>query len=373
MNAGLGGGRRASKMRGSLSDTAVVDMAGRADSGSEGGRSEMEADGSAWNANGASDGANAVDASRPEVDEVILGALKKYKFNQKIKGIEQVVRGFVLGEGDGELVFEAKLTGTTFERLLVHRVAQHWGLETRVLEDRTTIVGTWPADRARSAPAVELGSLEVVVDDGGCDDGEKVRGGGRGRRRAARGDWGHGDAARAAHGGYDDQQRQYFYEQMMYQHHQMMMYQIMHQHGMGGGMAHSGVPQVQANAYSGSPSASHGSHGSQEGSEHPSPTRHMPVSPASSMGSVSNGRMMGGAESPGMPLGSSPMYPPVFSGYGGPPMMISGMPPYGMRVPVVPIMLPDGRIVYQQQPIQPVAVPPPPPPPNGPVSTSPGP
>ena len=356
------------KMRGSLSDNAVVDLARRGDSSSEGGRSEVEGDGPAWNANAASDVAKADhltdvdDAARCGVDEVILGALKKYKFNQKIKEIEQVVRGFVLDGDKKELVFDIELTETTFERLLAHRVAQHWGLETRVLEDRETIVGTWPAGRARVGPAVELGSLQVVIEGPDCDDREGGRGRGR-RRVGGRGD-GRMDAMRGGLGGYDEQQRQYYYHQMMYQHQQMVMYQMMHQQGMGGGMVHSGVPSVQANAYSGSPSPSHGS---LEGSEHPSPTRQMSGSPASPAGSASNGRMMGGAESPGMPMGNSPMYPPVYGGYGGPPMMMGGsMPPYGIPLPVVPIMLPDGRIVYQQQPIQPVAVPPPPPPPIAP-------
>ena len=363
------GGRRSrgaskSKMRGSLSDVAVVD------SRSEGGSSE--GDGSAFNARAASgvvdgvhgvhgvhgvDGVDGVDlttadeAARLGVDDVILGALKKHKFNLKIKEIEEVVRRFVLGAEEPEFLFDLALTQTTFERLLAHRVAQHWGLETRVLEDRETIVATWPKGKAREAPEVELGSLPVVVDDPDGDEWVRGRGGTLGRRRAG----GRVDAARGGHGVYDAQM--YFYQQMMYQHQQMIMYQMMHQQGMGSGVP----PAVQPSAYSSSPSPSHGS---REASEHPSPTRQMPESPASSMSSASNGRVIGGAESPGMPVGNSPIYPPVFGGYGGPPMMMGGgVPPYGVHVPVVPIMLPDGRIVYQQQPIQPVAVPPPPPPP----------
>lgn len=333
-----------------------------------------------YNADEADEARNGKDGAREsadsvnEIDQVLYGALKKAKFNKKIKEIEARVRDFVLGAPEvSELTFEEGTTETTFERLLVHRVAQHWGLTTLVLADRCTIVGRWPDGRERKEPPTVLGSLAVELEDE--QESRESAGSTRSTRsiRSIRSSGSTGSAGAAgpsstkkgsrrerppSPGGsgspyssmYYDQQIQYFYEQMMYhQHHQQHLAMMsMQQQGVG---VNNGYARTARNA---SP---------MEGS----PVRQAPGSPADPMNMMNVSAEFERA----LTMGESPMYQQqMHGGYGGPPppMMGGGMPvmhgPYGMHMPVVPIMLPDGRIVYQQQPIHPIAVPPPPPPPR---------
>lgn len=393
------------RVKNSPSDTNVVDLARRDSSGE--GRTDGEPDpaqmcvhtelvgivaasGANSDANTAAnivaDGAAAAVTSLPctpcpepyeRVDRVLFGALKKSKFNPKIREIEGIVRDFVLNSTETELSFEKETTDTTFERLLVHRVSQHWGLETRVLEDRCTIVGTWPEGRERVEPEVVLGSLELELEE----EEQEIVGttrmydSGRSReRRDRRANEKHvaggpydtryfSMAETAAHGSYTDHQLQFYYQQMMYQqqHHQMMMMHLQQQ-GVNGMPGMSGMPPMGMSGSGYTSPAGRSSDGS--------PGRQVPGSPASTMSTVSMmsmGSEFERAHAQGM--GSPGMFHQINGGYMGPPnamMMGTGMPgmhgPYGMHMPVVPIMLPDGRIVYQQQPIQPIAVPPPPPP-----------
>eukprot|EP00889_Picochlorum_renovo_P007269 jgi/Picre1/34299/NNA_001772.t1 len=65
-------------------------------------------------------------------DEVLYNALCSYRHRNRIIDIEKQVEEFVVELDEEEMRFEEN--GTTFERLLVHRTAQHWGLATRVAQ-----------------------------------------------------------------------------------------------------------------------------------------------------------------------------------------------------------------------------------------------
>ena len=368
------------------SDTAIVEHA-RRDSSSDGQTDGEPDEGKEAKGNEAGEARNGKDGAREsadlvnEVDQVLYGALKKAKFNKKIKEIEARVRDFVLGAPEvSELTFEEGTAETTFERLLVHRVAQHWGLTTLVLADRCTIVGRWPDGRERKEPPTVLGSLAVELEDeqesresagstrsirltrstgstGAAGPSPTKKGSRRERNPPSSAE------SRSPYSSmYYDQQSQYFYEQMMYhQHHQQHLAMInMQQQGVGvnnGGM-HAQTAQTVGGYARTARNAS-----PMEGS----PVRQAPGSPANTM----NMMYVSAEFERALTMGESPMYQQqMHGGYGGPPppMMGGGMPvmhgPYGMHMPVVPIMLPDGRIVYQQQPIHPIAVPPPPPPPR---------
>ncbi|KAI8111448.1 hypothetical protein M9435_003949 [Picochlorum sp. BPE23] len=98
-------------------------------------------------------------------DEVLYNALCSYRHRNRIIDIEKQVEEFVVELDEEEMRFEEN--GTTFERLLVHRTAQHWGLATRVAQGGEGAHSCIIASRqggAMERPEVVLRDLKVTME-----------------------------------------------------------------------------------------------------------------------------------------------------------------------------------------------------------------
>lgn len=101
---------------------------------------------------------------RGKCDHVLLSALSKPQHRDKVLEIEQIVQDFVTGSKEKELTFSADLAKSTFERLLVHRISQHWGLSTRVDGSKCLIVAT-RLQEEQKVPEVLLKEIEVEMEE----------------------------------------------------------------------------------------------------------------------------------------------------------------------------------------------------------------
>ena len=103
----------------------------------------------------------------PPCDEVLYNALCSYRHRSTIIDIEKQVEEFVVGAGGQEMRFEEN--GSTFERLLVHRTAQHWGLLTRVAQGgegaHSSIIASRPGgDAGVGRPKIALRDIKVRME-----------------------------------------------------------------------------------------------------------------------------------------------------------------------------------------------------------------
>lgn len=178
-------------------------------------------------------------------DHVILKALSKRESRSKVIEIENIVRAFVTTSQTDELILSADLTKTTYDRLLAHRISQHYGLSTRVNKPDCAIVVTRLEGEQRTPLVlkdIEV-ELEQVEEKEGWHHGRKHRQPGRilkikenQRQRSIHegGDF-RGKAkhsSRHNHGGYENSNAKIFnnngprgQQQMMMPHHEFSGYQ----------------------------------------------------------------------------------------------------------------------------------------------------
>lgn len=143
-----------------LTTTVVADSVDSADDARDG----LESDG---NINEASKHGEDRDKNEFEetllVDHALRDALSKPRHRDTVLHMEHEVEQF-LESSDSHYVFRGNMT--TYERLLAHRTAQHWGLETASVTaagpDHGCIVATKTA--GTGPPSIRLASLEVPME-----------------------------------------------------------------------------------------------------------------------------------------------------------------------------------------------------------------
>ena len=100
-------------------------------------------------------------------DSVILNALSKRESRGKVIEIEHLVQEFVARSESREMTFSPNLTHSTFERLLVHRISQHYGLSTSVDASDCVIVATKVKDVQKAAVVLKDIEVEMQEDEEG--------------------------------------------------------------------------------------------------------------------------------------------------------------------------------------------------------------
>ena len=117
-------------------------------------------------------------------DAVLYSALCRARHRPKVLEIEKLVEKFIMHSEEDEFEFLEETAKSTFERLLVHRTAQHWGLSTRVVNTnghQCSIIarkgeGFKNRKLRKSCP---LSELKVTVEDDFNGDGDHRYGGSR--------------------------------------------------------------------------------------------------------------------------------------------------------------------------------------------------
>lgn len=103
------------------------------------------------------------DQTRFKCDSALLNALSKYKYRDKVLEIESIVSAFVTGSNDDVLTFSPDLARSTFDRLLIHRISQYWGLCTSVDKSNCFIVAT--RLHGKQGAPVMLKDIEVAMEE----------------------------------------------------------------------------------------------------------------------------------------------------------------------------------------------------------------
>lgn len=104
------------------------------------------------------------DQGSDEVDQALKDALARHRHRNTVLLFEQEMEKFVRSDLN-EYVFEREMT--TYERLLAHRTAQHWGLATATLNVQGPSQGRIVATRTESTgtPGILLADVEVKIEE----------------------------------------------------------------------------------------------------------------------------------------------------------------------------------------------------------------
>jgi hypothetical protein len=114
-------------------------------------------------------------------DAVLYSALCRSRHRPKVLEIEKVVENFVMHSEEDEFEFLEETAKSTFERLLVHRTAQHWGLSTRVVntsDHQCSIIARKGEgfENGKIPKRCPLSDLKVTVEDDSNDHDHRYGG-----------------------------------------------------------------------------------------------------------------------------------------------------------------------------------------------------